>query len=220
MRLTSIIFILASFLLLLTNANSASFNCAKAKSKVEKAICGDPDLSKLDEQLSTAYKASLSSHPLPDYVKARQRDWVSLNQYCDSSNFIACLKNNYQERIAHLMGTNNLTVYSNTKKFSYSDGDAVAEYWLADGQWRFSVWGGFVIHRQASEDNGKPTYVGCEFDGKMSNPNSRQAISSDGTKIGFKLNSNTLTFDENTDTEICAGFGRLPEEVLKKVSKN
>lgn len=220
MRLTSTVFILVSSLLLHTNANSASFNCAKAKSKVEKAICGDNDLSKLDEQLSTAYKASLRLHPLPDYVKSRQRDWVSLNQYCDSSNLIVCLKKNYQERIAHLTGINNLTVYSNTKKFSYSNGDIVVEYWLADKQWKFSVWGGFVIHQQASEDNGKPTYVGCEFDGKMSNPNSRQAISSEGTKIGFKLDSNTLTFDENTDTEICAGFGRLPEGALEKVSKN
>lgn len=219
MRLT-FFYILVPLFLLHTNANSASFDCTKAKSKVEKTICNDPGLSKLDEKLSATYKASMSSHPLPDYVKARQRVWVSNNQYCDSSNFLSCLKKNYQVRIEYLNGINNSTVYSTAKKFSYSGGDVVAEYWMADGQNRFSVWGGFVINQQASRDNGKPTYVGCEFEGKISNPNSGQAISSEGTKIGFKLSPNTLIFDENTGAEICAGFGRLPESVLEKVVRN
>jgi uncharacterized protein len=35
-----------------TTVSAASFNCAKAKSKVEKAICSDNELSLLDEDLA------------------------------------------------------------------------------------------------------------------------------------------------------------------------
>lgn len=199
------------------NANAASFDCAKAKGKVEKTICSDTSLSKLDEQLLVAYKSSLVTHPLPEYVRARQRDWLSLNKFCDASKFTSCLTKNYEERISHLKGINSLKVYSNTKKFNYENGDAVAEYWLNNGVWRFSVWGGFVIHKVASNDNGKPTYVGCEFEGTMSKPTDQHATGVDGSRIEFKMDSARLVFKEGT--EICSGFGRLPD-LLESVSKD
>lgn len=195
------------------NVSAASFDCAKAKSKVEKTICSDPVLGMLDEQLLIAYKASMTTHPLPDYVKARQKDWIKLNNFCDPSKFKICLTENYKKRIEHLLGTNKLTVYSNSKKFSYDSGDAVAEFWLTNGQWQFSVWGGFFIHRQASIDNGKPTYTGCEFEGKMPNFNDQYSVSNDGAKIKFRRSGDSLTFEENT--EICYGFGQLPENFVK-----
>ena len=44
-------------------AHAASFDCAKAKSPQEKAICSSPRLSAADDQLATAYKAWLSAVP-------------------------------------------------------------------------------------------------------------------------------------------------------------
>ena len=37
-----------------------TFDCAAAKRAVEKAICSDPDLSRLDRQIDDAYKAALA----------------------------------------------------------------------------------------------------------------------------------------------------------------
>jgi uncharacterized protein len=43
-------------------AQAASFDCAKAQSKVEKIICADAELSKLDEDLATAYWLAIRNH--------------------------------------------------------------------------------------------------------------------------------------------------------------
>ena len=37
-----------------------TFDCDTAKRAVEKAICSDPDLSRLDRQIDDAYKAALA----------------------------------------------------------------------------------------------------------------------------------------------------------------
>ena len=48
-----------ALLLPLPFANAASFDCAKATTLVEKAICGDPQLSVRDDALMAAYKHAL-----------------------------------------------------------------------------------------------------------------------------------------------------------------
>ena len=48
------------------NIHAASFDCSKATSEVEKLICGDDELSKLDDSLNTAYLLALER---PDIKK-------------------------------------------------------------------------------------------------------------------------------------------------------
>jgi uncharacterized protein len=43
------------WLVLEFTAQAASFDCGKAGTKVEKIVCSDADLSKLDEELNAAY---------------------------------------------------------------------------------------------------------------------------------------------------------------------
>ena len=45
--------------------HSASFDCAKATTKIEKVICANPKLSELDEKLSALYKKVLELSPIP-----------------------------------------------------------------------------------------------------------------------------------------------------------
>ena len=47
---------LFGLLVLTLPVQAASFDCAKAGTKVEKLICGDAGLSKLDDELAAAYK--------------------------------------------------------------------------------------------------------------------------------------------------------------------
>jgi len=53
----------SALLLLLTNSacsQSASFDCTKASTDVEKMICADPQLASLDEQMAEFYKAAIA----------------------------------------------------------------------------------------------------------------------------------------------------------------
>jgi len=56
---------------------AASFDCAKAAAKVEKAICADQDLSRLDERMAAAYKKQLGAWQggIADYVRYDQREF-------------------------------------------------------------------------------------------------------------------------------------------------
>ena len=39
-----------------TNAEAASFDCAKARTAVEKMICADAELSKLDDEMAAVHR--------------------------------------------------------------------------------------------------------------------------------------------------------------------
>lgn len=207
--------LLASLLGLTIPVYAASFDCTRAKSKVEKSICSDPELSSQDEILALAYKEALKTHPVPAYVKARQREWVRLNQYCDTSRFAECLKNNYRSRISHLLATPKLIVYANTKDFSYTEGDMVVEYWPSNEKYNFSVWGGARIHRVASEDNGRPTYTECSFDGISENISGGLAIDPVyDAKLFYRIIGDTIVFPGKPD--ICPGFAGIPSDPLMR----
>lgn len=206
-----------------TPAHSApSFDCAKARSKVEQAICKDSELSKLDAELAIAYKAALSYHPLPSYVRARQVDWLSTIQGVDPKNFVERLREEYRTRIDHLRNASQVVVYSDSEqKFSYAGGDTAVELWQqSDGEWRLSVWGGFVLHRVATEANGRPTFTGCEFEGIVQPPFRREgrnsALSTESDYgITFYISPNTLSLDNEFPG--CYGLGRIHSDQLMRV---
>ncbi len=57
-------------------AIGASFDCGKARSSMEKLICSDEKLSKLDEELDAAYKHALAISGSKSVIKQWQRDWL------------------------------------------------------------------------------------------------------------------------------------------------
>lgn len=188
----------------------ASFDCKKAKSKTEKAICADPELSALDGQLANAYRDLLKKHPLPDYVKARQKDWLALNNECDSKSLVSCLKKNYSERLIDLQPPKGTVVFANSRKFSYP-GDAVIEIIPMGERARMVVWGGHQFHAQNSRMTGKEVFVGCEFDGTVID-NAFTAVDKYNTRISFSIKGSQLTFNGDHIDNICSGFGRMPDE--------
>lgn len=200
--------------LLSTNAQAASFDCAKARSKTEIAICGDAELSQLDEQLAAAYRSAMKSHPIPSYVQARQRDWLNLNRYCDPKALVACLRRNYTERVAQLQATTSIVYANKPGKFSYEEGDAVVEMWPSGpNQWQLSLWGGFAVHPHESRMQNKAVYVGCEFQGRMASPSAGRATSAEGATLKFSIQGNRFVLAP--DAQVCAGFGSMPEAMVK-----
>jgi len=75
------------------DATAASFPCAKAKSKVEKLICADAGLSKLDEELAAAFRHAATDW---DATAEDQRNWLSTRDRCNTK---VCLARVYRARI-------------------------------------------------------------------------------------------------------------------------
>ena len=95
-------FILAlmSNLLFLVTAQAADFDCKHAKGFIEKTICADPKLSKLDSLLAGAYQKAMEVADSPSQVHDGQRAWLKKTRSaCTSAD---CLKQAYQQRIKEL----------------------------------------------------------------------------------------------------------------------
>ncbi len=73
---------------------AASFDCGKASMKVEKLICADEKLSRLDEQLAAAYVEALKSTD-PARLKAEQKAWLKGRNQCAD---VACIEAAYRQR--------------------------------------------------------------------------------------------------------------------------
>ncbi|HVZ14201.1 MAG TPA: hypothetical protein VG894_07055, partial [Bauldia sp.] len=86
--------------LLAASAGAASFNCAKAQTTDEKAICHNPALSDLDTQMATLYAVRMK---VPMLMGARgdagdeQSQWLQSRHACGAS--VACLTGSYKGRI-------------------------------------------------------------------------------------------------------------------------
>lgn len=93
-------------------AHAASFDCKAAKSATEKAICGSPKLSALDEQLARDYARAL--HALSPAgagrLKESQRSWLRFaTQVCTprkgakpDGTIAECLEPEFKERLGQL----------------------------------------------------------------------------------------------------------------------
>jgi len=86
-------------------AHAASFDCAKAHTPQEKAICASPELSKADDGMAAAYKAALAAAPSEFHERIRdsQRAWVRrITLNCRPGNpnrpLDACLHDAYKAR--------------------------------------------------------------------------------------------------------------------------
>lgn len=84
-------------------AHAAGFDCAKAASPAEKTICADTALSKLDGDLSAAWKKALAKGGDTAALKAAQLKWLKQRDQC--GNDAPCLGDRYHERLASLNGT-------------------------------------------------------------------------------------------------------------------
>jgi len=97
-------------------AAAASFDCAKARTKVEKLICKDPQLSRQDEDLAKAYGEALKAWDgkIAAYVRMSQRGWMGARALqapgmggggilCeDDATALTCLRAIHADRIAVL----------------------------------------------------------------------------------------------------------------------
>lgn len=92
-------------------AQAASFDCAKAQSKVEHLICDNPEISKLDDELDAEYKLALQDHTRAEATKFSQKQWLHERNLCLTA---ICLRDTYIGRNTHLQRARSAVVQSIT----------------------------------------------------------------------------------------------------------
>lgn len=98
----------------MATAFAASYDCSKAGTLIEKAICSSPELSTLDEQLASAYRTAGAITTDQSQLKHEQRTWIT--KVRDKCEDISCLVLAYQNRINDLTGnTSNQPLSANEK---------------------------------------------------------------------------------------------------------
>lgn len=80
-------------------AIAASFDCNQARTPVERAICADPSLSAMDEQMAMLFERA-KQHGEPAKVISWQKTW--LRERRNTCKDLACLKLQYQLQL-HLL---------------------------------------------------------------------------------------------------------------------
>jgi len=95
-------------LIALAAGEASAFDCAKAKTGVEKAICADPALKRLDDALATAYGA-VKAAALPEEQKQlaqSQRRWIARREYCSNveDGIGTCVAEETARRLSLLSG--------------------------------------------------------------------------------------------------------------------
>ena len=93
--------------LALAPAQATSFDCAKAATTVEKLICGDADLSKLDEDMSLAYHQALDRIEQSNAQEAFKQKFIkSQRQWLKNERNLCrnpeCLRESYGRRMKEL----------------------------------------------------------------------------------------------------------------------
>jgi uncharacterized protein len=106
---------LIALLFIASPAAAASFDCAKAQSPFEKAICSSPEVSAQDEILAKAYQTALGglSADAANEIKSAQRAWLNYAEHSCSDDAQPipgdytdeqkqCLAATYRDRIRDL----------------------------------------------------------------------------------------------------------------------
>lgn len=117
-----------------TTANAASYDCKLAQGKVETMICADSGISKLDEQLDSAYIRIRKTSSHEQAEKAMQRAWLKERNTCTD---LACLQHAYTSRIAELwarLASTSLLVGIWKKEFSCDQLSGVYEERCKQGE--------------------------------------------------------------------------------------
>ncbi len=78
----------------------ASFDCAKASTKVENLVCNDQNLSRLDQILFASYRYAMRFQKTEAPLRRSQRLWLEKQR--DSCANQSCLQRAYEKRIKEL----------------------------------------------------------------------------------------------------------------------
>lgn len=94
-------FSLIACLVVAKDGYAAGFDCARAGTPQERAICADPTLSNADSRLAAIYQEALASSPAPNHLRAMQRRFLR-DRDASAASGPQALRTLYAERITEL----------------------------------------------------------------------------------------------------------------------
>lgn len=127
---------LSGCLLSAVSAQGASFDCAKASTKVEHIICDNPEISKLDKELDALYKIAQQDPARAEATRFSQKQWIQKWRNQDWCKDAACVNEAYVVRIKHLREANSAALSApewskeQPKEVEEGSGDFKGEYIL------------------------------------------------------------------------------------------
>lgn len=94
--------LLLSIAVLPLSAQAAGYDCTRAETASEIAVCDNPGLSRLDEEMTTQYRYLINTLPphRAHLLREDQRSWIVARDSCGAD--VRCLRARYQERNARL----------------------------------------------------------------------------------------------------------------------
>jgi uncharacterized protein len=128
-------------------SQAASFDCSKARSKLELLICNNPSLNDADTAMGIAYKNALNTFPVKGFIKSSQMAFLANYKYCaDDKNLNVslnnCLTQTYQ-RTQELQNYSLAKVYFNGAG-AYTPEDSVLQIYTKSGKQYISMFGSFM----------------------------------------------------------------------------
>jgi uncharacterized protein YecT (DUF1311 family) len=146
---------LLALLLLMPVAQAASFDCTKAATSFEKAICTHPDASEADDVLAQAYATAIGglSKPALDIVKADQHAWLDYAARTCSDDALpiatdytddqaACLASTIRSRVTSLEASRmqgGYRFYPIARYLTEKDEEAEADAYVKTGSKQFET---------------------------------------------------------------------------------
>ncbi|MES2407131.1 MAG: hypothetical protein V4528_07400 [Pseudomonadota bacterium] len=129
----TLILVIFGWLALGMTAEAASLDCGKAATKVEKLICGDDELLRLDNVLEKTYQQALEQGVDKQKTSEMQRQWLKeLRNYCHDET---CLKNAYEARINELKGhSSRLKIRQHHVSRAFFQGHRIYHFKLTKGK--------------------------------------------------------------------------------------
>lgn len=105
MRLWVLLFVASLAVTAAFRVEAASFDCARAGTPIETAICADPALGALDDRLAALYRddyRALSAKRKP-ILRANELAWLkTMNDSCKGTAVAACVRSAYRARLEAL----------------------------------------------------------------------------------------------------------------------
>ena len=102
-----------------TAPTAASFDCAKAVTEIEVAICADDNLSRLDEAISETYFSVDPEGRYAEKIREAQKRWIKLDRSLDDYDF--------NRQLNFLQLFNSLNSCSKGDEIDFSDCEALVD---------------------------------------------------------------------------------------------
>ncbi len=197
-------------------AYAASFDCDKAVTQVEKSICAEPGLSRLDEELNQAFRDALQKESTKATVIVQQKTW--LKEVRDKCGNVQCLVDAYAHRIDAI------------KRRTFAAGaTGVTGSWeyhgpAESGVWLMTVQSGKQVRFQLEIARGAPSYNTGWIEGEfelLGNAGTFRAHTDGGLcEIAFHFTARDVKLNQSGDAGGCEfGHNVFAEGTLKRKSQ-